>query len=109
MLTRIVDITTNQLSFKYFENATTCSIEYIYVDVFVRENIYLDIYKVQTRYLKVTLYRTKRIHFFINFSSVQPATVLGDPDFSITVHDFGKMQNTSPTGLLGEESNIDVF
>ena len=99
MLTRIVDITTNQLSFKYFENATTCSIEYLYVDVFVRENIYLDIYQVQTRYLKGTLYRTKRIHFFIDFSSVQPATVLGDPDFSITVHDFGKMQNTSPTGL----------
>ena len=40
----IVDITTNQLSFKYFENATTCSIEYLYVDVFVKENIYLDIY-----------------------------------------------------------------
>ena len=49
------------------------------------------------------------IHFFIDFSSAQPATVLGDPDFSMTVHDFGKMQNTSPTGLLGEESNIDVF
>ena len=71
--------------------------------------MYLDIYSVQTRYLKGTLYRTKRIHFFIDFSSVQPATVLGDPDFSITVHDFGKMQNTSPSGLLGEESNIDVF
>ena len=98
MLTRIVDITTNQLSFKYFENATTCSIEYLYVDVFVRENIYLDI-----------LYGTKRIHFLIDFSSAQPATVLGDPDFSIIVHDFGKMQNTFPTGLLGEESNIDVF
>ena len=56
-----------------------------------------------------TLYRTKRIHFFIDFSSAQPATVLGDPDFSITVHNFGKMQNTSPTGLLGEKSNIDVF
>ena len=60
--------------------------------------IYLDIFSVQTQYLKGTLYRTKRIHFFIDFSSAQPATVLGDPDFSITVHDFGKMQNTSPTG-----------
>ena len=59
--------------------------------------------------LKGTLYRTIRIHFSIDFSSAQPATVIGDPDFSITVHDFGKMQNTSPTGLLGEESNIDVF
>ena len=29
--------------------------------------------------------------------------------YGITVHDFGKMQNTSPAGLLGEESNIDVF
>ena len=27
----------------------------------------------------------------------------------LTVHDFGKMQNTSPAGLLGEESNIDVI
>ena len=44
MLTGIVDITINQLSLKYFENVTICSIEYLYVDVFVRENIYLDIY-----------------------------------------------------------------
>ena len=26
-----------------------------------------------------------------------------------SVHDFGKMQNTSPARLLGEELNIDVF
>ena len=110
MLARIVDITTNQLSYKYFENATTCSIEYLYVGVFVREYVLRHLIGPDSILKGYSyLYRTKRIHFFIDFSSAQPATVLGDPDFSITVHDFGKMQNTSPAGLLGEESNIDVF
>ena len=29
--------------------------------------------------------------------------------YGITVHDLGKVQNTSPAGLLVEESNIYVF
>ena len=29
--------------------------------------------------------------------------------YGITVHDFGKMHNTSSVGLLCEELNIDVF
>ena len=50
---------------KYFENATTCSIEYLdlYVDVFARENIYLDILIGPDSILKGYTTEADRGHF----------------------------------------------